>query len=123
MTLDDGETTQPAGVRVLVDEPERTVLEMSIHEGKNRQIRRMCEAVGLTVIRLKRNAEGPVKLGMLQPGQHRPLTKQEVDAPARLGRQGGAPGDRPRRPQRGPRRPAKRRARPASAPRRRRTEH
>ena len=53
---------------------------MSIQEGKNRQIRRMCEAVGLTVIRLKRNAEGPVKLGMLQPGQHRPLTKQEVAA-------------------------------------------
>ena len=80
VVLDDGEKTQPAGVRVLVDEPERTVLEMSIHEGKNRQIRRMCEAVGLTVIRLKRNAEGPVKLGMLQPGQHRPLTKQEVNA-------------------------------------------
>ena len=80
VTLDDGEKTQPAGVRVMVDEPERTVLELSIQEGKNRQIRRMCEAVGLTVIRLKRSAEGPVKLGMLQPGKHRPLTKQEVAA-------------------------------------------
>lgn len=78
VTLDDGEKTQPAGVRVVVDEPERTVMEMSIQEGKNRQIRRMCEAVGLTVIRLKRSAEGPVKLGMLQPGKHRPLTRQEV---------------------------------------------
>ena len=80
VTLDDGEKTQPAGVRVMVDEPERTVLELSIQEGKNRQIRRMCEAVGLTVIRLKRSAEGPVKLGMLQPGKHRPLTRQEVAA-------------------------------------------
>ena len=56
------------------------MLELSIQEGKNRQIRRMCEAVGLTVIRLKRSAEGPVKLGMLQPGKHRPLTRQEVAA-------------------------------------------
>lgn len=80
VVLDDGEQTQEAGVRVAVDEPERTVIEMSIREGKNRQIRRMCEAVGLTVIRLKRSAEGPVKLGMLQPGKHRPLTKQEVAA-------------------------------------------
>lgn len=80
VTLDDGEKTQPAGVRVMVDEPERTVLELSIQEGKNRQIRRMCEAVGLTVIRLKRSAEGPVKLGMLQPGKHHPLTRQEVAA-------------------------------------------
>ena len=80
VTLDDGEKTQPAGVRVMVDEPEHTVLELSIQEGKNRQIRRMCEAVGLTVIRLKRSAEGPVKLGMLQPGKHRPLTRQEVAA-------------------------------------------
>ncbi|MFR1809588.1 MAG: pseudouridine synthase, partial [Pygmaiobacter massiliensis] len=46
--------------------------------GKNREIRRMCEAVDLKVIRLKRNAEGPVKLGMLQPGKHRPLTKAEI---------------------------------------------
>ena len=76
--LDDGDKTQPATVRVVVEEPERTVMELAITEGKNRQIRRMCEGVGLTVIRLKRSAEGPLKLGMLQPGKHRPLTKLEV---------------------------------------------
>lgn len=78
VTLDDGTTTLPAIVRVAADSPERTVLEMTIKEGKNREIRRMCEAVDLKVIRLKRNAEGPVKLGMLQPGKHRPLTKAEI---------------------------------------------
>lgn len=79
VTLDDGDQTAPAIVRVAADSPERTVLEMTIKEGKNREIRRMCEAVGLTVIRLKRSAEGPVKLGMLQPGKHRALTKAEIN--------------------------------------------
>lgn len=80
VTLDDGVLTAPAVVRVAADSPERTVLEMTIKEGKNREIRRMCEAVNLTVIRLKRSAEGPIKLGMLAPGKHRPLTKAEINA-------------------------------------------
>ena len=80
VTLDDGTITQPAVIQVVTDEPGRTVLEMTIREGKNRQIRRMCEAVGLEVIRLRRSAMGAVKLGMLQPGQYRELTKSEVDA-------------------------------------------
>lgn len=80
VVLDDGSKTLPAVIRVVADEPERTVLEMTIREGKNRQIRRMCEAVGLTVIRLRRSALGAVKLGMLQPGQYRELTNQEVTA-------------------------------------------
>lgn len=80
VTLDDGTTTQPAVIQVVADEPGRTVLEMTIREGKNRQIRRMCEAVGLEVIRLRRSAMGAVKLGMLQPGQYRELTKSEVAA-------------------------------------------
>lgn len=80
VTLDDGTTTQPAVVNVVVDEPDRTVLEMTIKEGKNRQIRRMCEAVGLEVVRLRRSAMGAVKLGMLQPGQYRELSKSEVAA-------------------------------------------
>lgn len=80
VVLDDGARTLPAVLRVVTDEPERTVLEMTIREGKNRQIRRMCEAVGLEVIRLKRTALGAVKLGMLQPGQYRALTAQEVTA-------------------------------------------
>lgn len=80
VVLEDGTKTQPAVIRVIVDEPGRTVLEMSIKEGKNRQIRRMCEAVNLTVSRLRRTSEGPVKLGMLKPGTWRELTKQEVAA-------------------------------------------
>ena len=78
VVLDDGVKTQPAVIHVVVDEPGRTVLEITLHEGRNRQIRRMCEAVGLEVIRLKRSAEGPVKLGMLQPGEYRELKKSEL---------------------------------------------
>ena len=80
VTLDDGTVPQPAVINVVVDEPGRTVMEMTIKEGKNREIRRMCQAVGLEVIRLRRNAMGAVKMGMLQPGQYRELTKSEVAA-------------------------------------------
>lgn len=78
--LDDGSKTRPAGVRVVTEEEGRSVLEMSIKEGRNRQIRRMCEAVGLNVIRLKRSAIGPLKLGMLKSGQWRELSKSEINA-------------------------------------------
>ena len=80
VVLDDGTKTLPAVIHVVTDEPERTVLEMTIREGKNRQIRRMCEAVGLDVIRLRRSALGAVRLGMLKPGQYRALTQAEVNA-------------------------------------------
>lgn len=80
VVLDDGVRTQPCVIHVVTDEPGRTVLEITLHEGRNRQIRRMCEAVGLEVIRLKRNAEGPVKLGMLPPGEWRELKRSEVTA-------------------------------------------
>ena len=53
---------------------------MTIHEVRNRQIRKMMEAVNLTVARLKRVSEGPIRLGMLQPGRWRDLTPQEVAA-------------------------------------------
>ncbi len=80
VVLDDGVRTQPCVIHVLSDEPGRTVLEITLHEGRNRQIRRMCSAVGLQVVRLKRSAEGPVKLGMLQPGEYRELKRSEVSA-------------------------------------------
>ena len=80
VTLDDGVTTLPAQVQVEAKEPGRVVLRMTIFEGKNRQIRRMCEALGLEVARLRRVSIGPVKLGMLQPGKWRELTPAEVGA-------------------------------------------
>ncbi len=80
VVLDDGSKTAPSTIKVVSDSPERTVLEMAIKEGKNRQIRRMCEAVNLQVIRLRRVAIGAVKLGMLQPGQTRQLTPAELNA-------------------------------------------
>ena len=53
-------------------------LEITIHEGRNRQIRRMAQAAGLTVTRLKRVAEGPLTLGDLKPGEWRRLTEAEL---------------------------------------------
>ena len=79
VVLDDGTKTMPCAINVVTDEPGRTVMEMTLKEGKNREIRRMCETVGLEVVRLKRNAEGVVKLGMLKPGTYRELTKAEVN--------------------------------------------
>ncbi|MBE6788766.1 MAG: rRNA pseudouridine synthase [Ruminococcaceae bacterium] len=76
----DGRMTAPAVINIVSTSPTRSVLEMTIREGRNRQIRKMCEAVGLNVKRLKRTAIGPLKLGMLQPGQHRELTKAEIAA-------------------------------------------
>lgn len=76
----DGRRTSPAQVRVLTKEPNRVVLEMIIREGRNRQIRKMMEEVGLEVARLKRTAVGPVKLGMLKPGAYRDLTAEELKA-------------------------------------------
>ncbi len=76
----DGRKTAPAIVHVLVQDKEqnRVVLEMILHEGKNREIRKMCEAVGLEVARLKRTQIGGVKMGMLKQGAWRDLTEKEV---------------------------------------------
>lgn len=76
----DGKMTQPATVVVKTKEPGRVVLLMTIHEGKNRQIRRMCESVGLEVAHLRRISIGPLKLGMLKPGTYRDLTAEELRA-------------------------------------------
>lgn len=76
----DGRKTLPATIVVKEKEPGRVVLLMTIKEGRNRQIRKMCEAVGLEVARLRRISIGPVKLGMLKPGTWRELTAEELRA-------------------------------------------
>ena len=76
----EGEPIRPAQVRLLSREGSRAVLEVVIHEGKKRQIRRMCRAVGLSVTRLCRVGEGDLALGDLPPGAWRRLTADEVAA-------------------------------------------
>ncbi len=71
--LDDGPT---APARVAVVAP--TLLRIVIHEGRNRQVRRMCEAVGHPVVRLVRTRIGPLADPSLGPGSYRPLTFDEV---------------------------------------------
>lgn len=79
----DGRRTAPAEVQVVsqseaTETTPRTVIEITIYEGRNRQIRRMCEALSLDVIRLKRVAFGGIKLGMLPAGKWRHLEPREV---------------------------------------------
>lgn len=74
----DGRKTSPAFVRILTQEPGRVVLEIVLHEGRNREIRKMCEQLHLEVARLKRTAVGSLRLGMLAPGKWRELTTDEV---------------------------------------------
>ncbi len=76
----DGKKTLPASVVVKEKEEGRVVLLITIKEGRNRQIRKMCETVGLEVARLRRISIGPLKLGMLKPGTYRELTAEELRA-------------------------------------------
>lgn len=74
----DGRKTAPCEVTVLTEEENRVVLEFILHEGRNRQIRKMCESQGLEVARLKRISIGPIKLGMLKQGDYKELSEQDV---------------------------------------------
>ena len=76
----DGEPVSPAQVTVLSRSGERARLSVVIHEGKNRQIRRMCAQCGLTVRRLRRVQEHTLTLGSLPLGKWRYLTREELDA-------------------------------------------
>jgi 23S rRNA pseudouridine2605 synthase len=78
--LDDGRTA-PARVRRLRPD----ALEITIHEGRKREVRRMCEAVGHPVTGLERIAFGPLALGELKPGRYRRLSVVEVEALANAG--------------------------------------
>ena len=74
----DGRETAPADVQVLQADAVSGLLMFTIHEGRNRQIRRMCEQTGLQVIRLKRVALGRLSLDGLPGGRWRYLTEQEI---------------------------------------------
>lgn len=78
ITLDDG-VVRPTRVKFT---PDKTggLLELELAEGRNRVVRRLCEALGLTVRRLVRTAYGPVKLADLKAGVSRPLTQKEVES-------------------------------------------
>ncbi len=77
--LDDGFKTQPARVRVTGgDGTSKGTIELIITEGHNREVRRMCDAVGLTVTRLKRTAIGPLQLGKMKAGEYRQLKPSEI---------------------------------------------
>jgi 23S rRNA pseudouridine2605 synthase len=71
----DGSMTAPARVRRV----RGSLIELTIHEGRNHQVRRMCEAVGHPVLELQRVAFGPLRLAGLQPGRHRRLADAEVE--------------------------------------------
>ena len=74
----DGYTIRPPKVKLIRAEGKKAKFQITIHEGRNRQVRRMCEAAGMTVTRLKRIQEGKLSLGDLPLGKWRYLTPAEV---------------------------------------------
>ena len=74
-----GFVTSPAEVRVIRQNPRSAVVEISIHEGKSRQVRKMFAAVGNKVQTLERIAIGDLRLGRLMTGHYRKLTQKEID--------------------------------------------
>lgn len=76
----DGYPIRPAQVETAGEEAGRQVLLITIHEGRNRQVRKMCQAAGLRVHALTRVSEGPLELGALPPGKWRRLSENEIDA-------------------------------------------
>jgi pseudouridine synthase len=77
--LADGRA-EPAQLRVIASRHDTSVVDVTVHEGRNRQVRRMFDAVGHPVLELVRMRFGPVSLGDLPPGEIRPLTERELAA-------------------------------------------
>ena len=75
----DGYMIKKPKVRPVRTEPTRAILDVTIHEGRNRQVRRMCQAAGLEVARLKRIAEGQLRIGDLKTGSWRCLEPKEIE--------------------------------------------
>jgi len=77
MMLPEGDTG-PAKVRMLKEGDGKSLVEITVHAGRKRMIRRMLQAVGHPVLALRRTRIGPLGLGSLRPGEWRPLSQQEV---------------------------------------------
>jgi 23S rRNA pseudouridine2605 synthase len=92
IALDDGRAAG-AKLRVLAVRRDLSVVDVTLHEGRNRQVRRMFEALGHRVLSLTRTRFGPLKLGELPPGHVRGLTEKEIEA---LHRHRRPPGESPR---------------------------
>ena len=74
----DGYEILPVNCEILTENADTTLLQMTLYEGRNRQIRKMCENVGLKIKRLQRVAIGDIRLGKLPLGKYRHLTEKEV---------------------------------------------
>jgi pseudouridine synthase len=81
----DGRRTAPALVKKIGTTGKNAWLEITVREGRNRQVRRMCSAVDHPVMKLKRTRYGPIRLGNLKPGFYRDLTPTEMEKLQRLG--------------------------------------
>lgn len=79
VTLDDG-PVRPDKVKLVSRTDTRSLVQVSLHEGRNRIVRRMMDAVGHPVDRLSRIAIGPIRLGQLRPGESRELSREELGA-------------------------------------------
>ena len=94
----DGRKTAPAEVRILkfieAAAGEDALLSIAIHEGRNRQVRRMCEAVGHPVVRLRRVRIGPIQDEHIRPGEFRDLSEREIAALKRAAAKGGGASSR-----------------------------
>lgn len=78
VTLDDGYLTQKAKARLVSLNGRNSTIELTLYEGKNRQVRRMGDAIGHPVIKLARLSEGGLELGTLKEGEWRKLTDKEI---------------------------------------------
>lgn len=76
---EDDYTTRSAEIEILESKEDRTVFYLTLYEGKNREIRKMCETLGLEVLRLKRDKLAALSIGTLRAGQYRALTKKEIE--------------------------------------------
>ena len=75
----DGYRIKPPKIELESQNGNKAKILVTIHEGRNRQVRRMCAMAGLTVMRLERISEGKLQLGNLQKGKWRYLTEEEIE--------------------------------------------